>query len=114
MSARTAYLAACATLSSLIFLCVAWELWLAPLRPGGSWLVLKVIPLLFPLLGILRVKRYTYQWSSLLVWLYVAEGLVRAWSDPASNMKALAGIEVALSLGFFGAIVAYLRASRTS
>ena len=25
----------------LIFLCLAWELWLAPLRTGGSWLVLK-------------------------------------------------------------------------
>ena len=25
------------------------QLWLAPLRPGGSWLVLKVLPLLLPL-----------------------------------------------------------------
>src|SRR5690606_28653235 len=34
-------------LIGLIALGLAWELWLAPLRPGGSWLVLKVIPLLF-------------------------------------------------------------------
>lgn len=114
MKARTAYLAACVTLVSLIFLCVAWELWLAPLRPGGSWLVLKVIPLLFPLLGILKGRRYTYKWSSLLIWLYVAEGLVRAWSDPVPAMKTLAVVEIALSLAFFGSIVAYLRASRTS
>ncbi|QJR12160.1 hypothetical protein DSM104443_03245 [Usitatibacter rugosus] len=114
MKARTAYLAACFTLVSLIFLCVAWELWLAPLRPGGSWLVLKVLPLLFPLFGILNGKRYTYQWSSLLVWLYVAEGVVRAWSDPVPAMRTLAAIEIALSLAFFAAIVAYLRASRTS
>ncbi len=114
MSVRLPYLAACFTLSALIFLCVAWELWLAPLRPGGSWLVLKVIPLLLPLFGILNGRRYTYKWSSLLVWLYVAEGAVRAWSDPSPEMRTLAVIEVALSLAFFGAIVAYLRASRTS
>jgi len=29
------------SLIGLIFLCLAWELWLAPIRPGGSWLVLK-------------------------------------------------------------------------
>jgi uncharacterized membrane protein len=28
------------SLLALIVLCLAWELWLAPLRPGGSWRVL--------------------------------------------------------------------------
>lgn len=111
MSTRAAYLAACSTLIGLIFLCVAWELWLAPLRPGGSWLVLKVLPLLAPLFGILRGKRYTYQWSSLLVWPYVAEGVVRAFSD-AGPSRILAAFELLLALAFFGAIVAYLRSSR--
>ncbi|MBM3355478.1 MAG: DUF2069 domain-containing protein, partial [Betaproteobacteria bacterium] len=53
--------AASATLVGLLALCVAWELWLAPLRPGGSWLVLKALPLLAPLFGVLRGRRYTYQ-----------------------------------------------------
>lgn len=114
MRLRTAYLAACLSLVSLIFLCVAWELWLAPLRPGGSWLVLKVVPLLFPLFGILKGRRYTYKWSSLLLWLYVAEGLVRVSSDPVPAMRTMAAIEIAVSLAFFGSLVAYLRASRTS
>ena len=35
-----------ASLLLLIALCIAWETVLAPLRPGGSWLVLKVLPLL--------------------------------------------------------------------
>lgn len=113
MSARGAHLAACSTLIALIFLGLAWELWLAPLRPGGSWLVLKVLPLLAPLFGILRGKRYTYQWSSLLIWFYAAEGLVRVWTDPGVG-RVLAAIEVALSLAFFAAIVAYLRSSRAS
>ena len=60
----------------LIALCVAWELWLAPLRPGGSWLVLKVIPLLLPLRGVLKGDNYTMQWSTLLIWLYFTEGAV--------------------------------------
>lgn len=106
-----ARIAASAALIALIFLGLAWELRLAPLQPGGSWLVLKVLPLLVPLFGILHGKRYTYQWSSLLVWLYVAEGAMRAWSDTGLSAQ-LAFLEVLLALGFFGAIVAYLRATR--
>ena len=40
---------AVASLLALILLTLAWELWLAPLRPGGSWLVLKAAILLLPL-----------------------------------------------------------------
>ena len=108
---RPAQLAACASLIALIFLGLAWELWLAPLRPGGSWLVLKVLPLLAPLRGLLHGRRYTFQWAALLIWAYFAEGAVRAWTDRGMG-AALAGAEVALALGFFAAGVAYLRASR--
>ena len=65
-----------------IALALAWELWLAPLRPGGSWLVLKALPLCLPLAGLLKNRMYTYRWLSLVVWLYFTEGVVRAWSDP--------------------------------
>lgn len=107
---RAASLAASACLIALILLGLAWELRLAPLRPGGSWLVLKVLPLLLPLFGILRANRYTYRWSALLIWLYVAEGATRAWSDSGASAQ-LAVVELALALGFFAAAVAYLRAS---
>jgi uncharacterized membrane protein len=106
---RIAWLAAVASLVALVFLCVAWELFLAPVRPGGSWLVLKVAPLLVPLFGVLHGKRYTFRWSTLLVWLYFAEGVVRAMSDSGLSAR-LAIAEVALSLAYFGAAVAYLRA----
>lgn len=108
--ARAARLAASACLLALILLGIAWELRLAPLRPGGSWLVLKVLPLLAPLYGVLHGRRYTYQWATLLIWLYVAEGATRAWSDRAPGAQ-LAMLELALSLGFFAAAVAYLRVS---
>ncbi|TCJ19543.1 DUF2069 domain-containing protein [Parasulfuritortus cantonensis] len=91
---------AAASLIALILLGLAWELWLAPLRPGGSWLVLKVVPLLFPLFGILHGRLRAYRWTSLLVWPYFAEGVMRAMTEPAPS-AILAGIEIALSLSLF-------------
>ena len=55
---RYLYFTACTSLISLIFLCLAWEIRLAPMQPGGSWLVLKCLPLLAPLFGILKVLRF--------------------------------------------------------
>ena len=109
---KAAWLGACVALIALILVCVAWELWLAPLRPGGSWLVLKALPLLAPLFGILHGKRYTFQWSTLLIWLYAAEGAARAMTDPGWSAK-LAVVELALALAFFGAAVTYLRSTRS-
>ncbi|MBI4756997.1 MAG: DUF2069 domain-containing protein [Betaproteobacteria bacterium] len=108
MTPRAFNLAASVSLIGLIALCTAWELWLAPLRPGGSWMVLKVVPLLAPLFGILRGRRYTHQWSSMLAMAYLAEGLVRATSDRGPSV-ALAWLEVALSLVFFAACVGFAR-----
>lgn len=111
MKGRGAWLTACACLIALIFLSVAWELFLAPVKPGGSWLALKALPLLLPLFGVLHGKRYTFQWTTLLIWLYFAEGVVRALSDPGPSAR-LAALEVALALGYFAAAVAYLRSTR--
>ncbi len=87
------------SLIGMILLGLAWELWLAPLRPGGSWLALKVLPLCVPLAGLLKNRMYTYRWVSLLVWLYFTEGVVRAWGDkPPGNWLALAQVMLCLSL----------------
>ncbi len=102
-----------ASLIGLIMLCLAWELWLAPLRPGGSLLVLKTLPLLAPLFGIIHGKRYTHQWASLLILLYVTEGIVRATSDVGPSVP-LAWAEFVLSLVFFGAAVGYAQLTRPS
>jgi uncharacterized membrane protein len=103
--------AASALLIALIALCLAWELWLAPLKPGGSWMVLKVLPLMAPLFGVLRGDRYTYQWSTMLIWLYVAEGATRAYTDSGWASR-LAVLEALLALGYFAAAVTWVRASR--
>lgn len=100
--------AACACLIALIVLCLAWELWLAPLRPGGSWLVVKALPLLLPLRGVLRRDNYTLQWSVLLIWIYFTEGAVRATSDHGLAVP-LGAAEAALSLLYFMCAAMYLR-----
>jgi uncharacterized membrane protein len=107
---RAAHVIASASLIALIFLCIAWELWLAPVRAGGSALALKALPLLVPLFGVLRGKRYTYQWSSMLIFAYFTEGVVRAWSECGSG-RVMAVAEIALSLSFFTAAVWYARVS---
>ncbi len=101
-----------ASLIALIVMCLAWETWLAPLRPGGSALILKVLPLLVPLFGVLRGRRYTYQWSSMLIWFYFTEGAVRGWSDKGLSAQ-LAWGEVALSMVFFVSASLYARLFHT-
>jgi uncharacterized membrane protein len=96
------------SLLGLIVLGLAWELWLAPLRPGGTLLALKVLPLCFPLTGLLKNRMYTYRWLSLMIWLYFTEGVVRAWGDTApSNYCAL--LEVLLCVVLFVACAMHVR-----
>ncbi|MCQ9616216.1 DUF2069 domain-containing protein [Paenalcaligenes niemegkensis] len=95
-------------LLALIILCLGWELWWAPLRPGGSYLVLKVIPLLFPLRGVLKGNLYTLQWASMLVLLYFMEGCVRAWSDPGIMSVYFGIAEIVLSSTFYFCAIFYL------
>lgn len=110
-AARAAIVIASLALAGLLALCLAWELWLAPLRPGGSWLALKALPLALPFGGIVGGKRYTFQWSSMLALAYFAEGAVRAWSERGAS-QMLAGAEIVLSLAFFASAVTYARLTR--
>ena len=102
---------AVAALLGLIALGLAWELWLAP--TGGRWLAFKVVPLVWPLAGLLKHRLYTYRWVSLLVWLYFTEGIVRATGLPAGAAigpgEALAWAEVALCTLLFVACAAHVR-----
>ncbi len=100
--------AAVACLLGLIALGLAWELWLAPLRPGGSWWVIKILPLLPALPGLMKNRMYTYRWLSLMVWLYFTEGVVRATSE--SGLSAgLATLQVVLCVALFVACTLHIR-----
>lgn len=104
---RPAALGAAVTLAALALLCIAWEWWLAPLRPGGTAFVLKALPLAIALPGVLRRRIYTMQWASMLVLFYFAEGIVRGMTDRAPGNR-LGWIEVALAVGFFACALAYV------
>lgn len=95
------------SLVGLIALGIAWEMWLAPVRPGGSSLVFKVLPLFIPLAGLLKNRMYTYRWVSLMVWLYFTEGAVRAYSDHAPG-NYCAMLEVLLCLTLFAACAVHV------
>jgi uncharacterized membrane protein len=96
------------SLIGLILLSLLWELWLAPLRPGGSWLVLKALPLCIPLAGLLKNRMYTYRWVSLVVWLYFAEGVIRLQGDSWPS-NACAAVEILLCLMLFTASALHVR-----
>ena len=104
---RAAALGATTALLALIVLSVAWEWWLAPLRPGGSALVLKALPLLLALPGVWRRRLYTLQWASMLILLYFAEGVVRGWSDHGLSAR-LGWLQAALAVVFFVCTLAYV------
>jgi uncharacterized membrane protein len=104
---------AASSLIALIALSVVWELWLAPLKPGGSLMALKALPLAMPLGGILKGRRYTYQWSSMLILAYLAEGVTRAWAEGGAS-RSLAVVEIVLSAVFFAAAVSYARLTRAA
>jgi uncharacterized membrane protein len=105
---RATRAAAVATLLALIALGLAWELWLAPLPGGSGALALKVLPLTLALAGLLKNRMYTYRWLSLLVWLYVAEGALRASTESGVGAR-LAIVEVVLSIALFAACAAHVR-----
>ncbi len=109
---RVLRLGASTSLIALIALCLAWETFLAPFKPHGSLLILKTLPLLLPLFGILHGKRYTYQWTSLFILFYFMEGSVRAWSDVGLSAQ-LALAEVGLSMVFFICAIYYAKLTRS-
>jgi uncharacterized membrane protein len=102
-----AAIGAAVALVAMIVLAVAWERWLAPLRPGGSALVFKAVPLVFALPGVLRRRLYTLQWASMLILFYFAEGIVRGMTDTQASAR-LGWIETALALVFLLCALAYL------
>ncbi len=107
----SAYRLAVCSLLALIFLSLAWELWLAPLRPGGSWLALKALPPCLLLPGILRRRRQSFLLGGMLVLFYAAEAVVRLFDAlPASRWCAAASL--AAGGMFFLSCLMFMRAGK--
>ena len=100
-------LIATAAFVDLFILCVSWEWFISPLRPGGSWLILKGVPLLFAIPGLWKGKVYTMQWASMLILLYITEGLVRILETGAHFWMAV--LETTLGTVAFVCLLIYLK-----
>ena len=100
-------LIATAAFVDLFILCIAWEWFISPLRSGGSWLILKAIPLLFAIPGLWKGNVYTMQWASMLILLYITEGLVRILETGANFWMAV--LETTLGAVAFVCLLIYLK-----
>jgi uncharacterized membrane protein len=106
---RIFHVGAVVSLIWLIGWLVAWEIFVAPIQPGGSLLALKAVPLLLPLRGVIKRDLYTLQWSSMLILVYFVEGVVRAWADQQELSRLMAIGEIILVLVFFASALLFLR-----
>ena len=104
ITAATRVVAVAATIA-LVALSIGWELVWA--RTGHGTMVLKALPLVIALPGLLKHRMYTYRWLSLAIWLYVAEGVVRIADRTPANWCA--GAELALSIVLFTACATQVR-----
>jgi uncharacterized membrane protein len=92
--------------------CLVWEGYIAPLNPDGSWLILKSIPIILPLIGVLRNTLRAYQYAVLLVFPYFIEGVVRSYAE-AGLYQLMAVGELVLSLLLFTFLLMSVRTIRT-
>lgn len=113
---HTLYLLSVGSYLALIVLSVLWEGWLAPAAgaPPDLWLIIKSVPLLLPLFGLLHGKPYTYAWASLLVLIYFTEGVVLTYTYRAQPLSfhdtfTCAAAETALSAVFILSAPFYAR-----
>ncbi len=91
---------------ALLALTILWETWLAPARHTPLfWLVVKGVPLLAMLPGLLRDWPKAHLGSCLLALLYFTEGVVLAWTLRAESLSVsgtllLAWVEIVVAVAF--------------
>lgn len=114
MNTRMAYTLSMIFWVALIILTLLWEGWLAPTPPAGFWLMLKSLPLLIPLFGMLHLKRTSFSVAGLISVFYFTEGVLISWGEYAAGVPNPALLacslgEVFLVLGFVIFVFLYLK-----
>jgi uncharacterized membrane protein len=85
-----------------------WEWQGAPVRTGGTWLVLKVLPLALCLKGVWQARLYTLQIVSMLILLYMCEGVIRGMGDKGAS-QYYAWLQFCLSWACFMGCLGHVR-----
>ena len=98
-------------LSIWLWVAVALSL-LAWILAGYPWLMclIAVLPLLAPLNGLVRGRRYTYAWATLFAIPYLAFALTELLANPQARW--VAAMTLLLVFAWFCTMILYLRASR--
>ncbi len=96
------------TLSAYFSLIGILVIWYGYTAPAPIWLAIMLIPLAFPLRGLLGGRAYTYAWTSLLILAYFIHGVVEAWASPPTRL--LASLEIIATVLVYLGTVMYPRA----
>lgn len=109
MSSRLSLRVALLSLVALMLLSAAFTLVrVNGLSPAYLIAIAKLAVLGFLLRRVGRRDVYTMQWSSMFILLFMAEGAVRATSDPQPS-AAMGALEATLATVYFIAVLGYLR-----
>ncbi len=93
-----------ATLGGILVLMGLLIVWYGIRSPAPVWLAVLLVPLLFPLRGLIRGRAYTHAWTSFLILIYFIHGVVEAWANAADRGLAIAEI-VLSAIVYTGAIL---------
>jgi uncharacterized membrane protein len=85
---------------------------LAWILVGYPWAIclIAVLPLLAPLNGLVRGKRYTYAWATLFAIPYLAFAMTELLANPRARW--VAALSLLLVFAWFCAMIFFLRVSR--
>ncbi len=99
-----------ATLGGMLTLMGLLILWYGVRTPTPVWLAIMIIPLLFPLRGLIRGRAYTHAWTSFLILIYFIHGVVEAWAN--ADARGLAIAEIVLSVIVYTGAILFARWGR--
>ena len=99
-----------ATLGGIVALMGLLILWYGVRAPAPVWLAVMLIPLLFPLRGLIRGRAHTHAWTSFLILFYFIHGVVEAWAN--ADARGLAIAEIVLSVIVYTGAILFARWGR--
>jgi uncharacterized membrane protein len=75
--------------------------------PTAALLIIGLVPLLFPLRGLLHGKPYTHAWTGFLMFFYFSHGIGEVYS--AQGFDLYASLEVLFSIMTFSSSIVFIR-----
>ncbi len=105
---KLSYIAALIGLFGLIFLILAWNVWISPPTelPRSLVLLLQLPLLLLPMRGMLHGQPYTFAWATFVALLYFIIGVDNAAID---GRELYGGLEILFSILMFMGSMIYTR-----